>query len=166
MSAAGYIPGIYCLTSAFASIATVEPNAPFWIANPTDPSPAGTPFPTMNPSGSGVPNATAWQYETAPGFTIAIPTSILPSGALQVDLDVVKSTQPSQPIFGGLTVSDATLQATLSGLSAQETVVIYSSPDLKNWTPIQTNIVSGSTLTFTNTVNPAVSSQFYRAVVQ
>jgi hypothetical protein len=166
VGAAGYIPGIYCLTSAFASIATVEPNAPFWIANPTDPSPAGTPFPTMDPSSSGVPNATAWQYETAPGYTIAIPTSILPSGALQVDLDVVKSSQPSQPIFGDLTLSGGTLQTTLSGLSAEETVVIYSSTDLKVWTPIQTNIVTGSTLILTNTINPAVRSQFFRAVVQ
>ncbi len=164
--AAGYIPGIYCLASAFASIATVEPNAPFWIANPINPSPGGTPFPTMDPSGSGVSSATAWQYQTAPGYTIAIPTPILPSGSLQVDLDVVKAAIPSQPVFGGLIVSGGTLNVTLSGLWANETIVIYSSPDLKAWTPIQTNIVSGSTLKFTNTINPTVSKQFFRAMVQ
>jgi hypothetical protein len=166
VSAAGYIPGIYCLASAFSSIATGEPNVSFWIANPTNPSPAGTPFPTMNPSGSGVPNAVAWQYETAPGYTITIPTTILPSGSLQVDLDVVKSSQPSQPVFGDLSVSGGKLQTTLSGLSVSEKVVIYSSTDLQNWTPIQTNIVNSSTLTFTNTINPTVKNQFFRAMVQ
>lgn len=164
VSAAGYVPGIYCLASAFPSIASVEPNVPFWIANPINPNPGGTPFPTMAPSGSGVPNATAWQYQTAPGYTIAIPTSILPSGALQVDLDVVKSTEPPQPVFGALFVSDGRLHTTLSNLSGGQMVVIYSSTDLKNWTPIQTNSATGSTLTFTNTINPAVMSQFFRAM--
>ena len=85
---AGYVPGIYCLLSTYSSIAAVEPSVPFWIANPTNPSPGGTPYPTMDPSGSGVANAIAWQYQSAPGYTIAIPGS-----SLQVDLDVVKSSQ-------------------------------------------------------------------------
>jgi hypothetical protein len=76
------------------------------------------------------------------------------------------TTNSSQPCFGGSYVSGGKLETTLSGLSSGKTVIIYSSTDLKNWTPIQTNIVSGSTLTFTNTVNPAVSSLFFRAVVK
>ena len=166
ISAAGYVPGIYCLASTFSSIATVEPNVSFWIANPINPNPEGTPFPTMDPSGSGVPKAIAWQYQTAPSYTIAIPISILPSGSLQVDLDVVKSSEPQQPVFGNLLVNNGKLQITLCGLSDGQTVVIYSSTDLKVWTPIQTNSVSGSTLTFTNAINPTVHSQFFRAMVQ
>ena len=166
VSAAEYIPGVYCLASAFSSIAAVEPSVPFWIANPTDPSPGGTPFPTMDPSGSGVPNAIAWQYETAPSYTIAIPTSILPSGSLQVDLDVVKASQRPQSSFGAVSVSAGKLQTTLSGLYVGETVVIYSSTDLENWTPIKTNTASDSTLSFTNSINPAIIGEYFRAVVQ
>jgi beta-xylosidase len=65
-----------------------------------------------------------------------------------------------------LSVSGGKLQTTLSGLSVGEKVVIYSSTDLQNWTPIQTNIVNSSTLTFTNAINPAVKNQFFRAMVQ
>ena len=97
VSNAGYTPGVYCLESAYASIATVEPSVSFWISNPTDPSPAGTSFPTMDPSGSGVAGAAAWQYQTATGYAIAIPTSLLPAGSLKVDLDVAQSTLASLP---------------------------------------------------------------------
>jgi surface antigen len=77
------------------------------------------------------------------------------------------SSSSPQPIFGGSSVSGGKLQTTLSGLSSGQTVVIYSSTDLKNWTPIQTNnAVTGSTLTVTNTINPAMKSQYFRATVQ
>jgi hypothetical protein len=115
VGAAGYIPGVYCLASAYSSIATVEPNAPFWIANPTNPSPTGTPFPVMDPSGSGVPNAIAWQYETAPTYTIAVPTSILASGSLQVDLDVVESTQSASETWTGAASTEWTDPGNWSG---------------------------------------------------
>jgi alpha-L-arabinofuranosidase len=42
--------------------------------------------------------------------------------------------------------------------------VLQSSPDLKNWTPVSTNVLVGSTLTITNTVSPTPSAQFWRAV--
>jgi hypothetical protein len=73
---------------------------------------------------------------------------------------------PPQPVFGGSSVSGGKLQTTLSGLSVGETVVIYSSTDLKNWTPIKTNAVDGSTLSIANTINPAMKGQYFRAVVQ
>jgi hypothetical protein len=73
---------------------------------------------------------------------------------------------PPQPIFGGPSVVGGKLQTTLSGLSVGETVVIYSSTDLKNWTPIKTNAVNGSTLSFTNSINQAMKGQYFRAVVQ
>ncbi len=73
---------------------------------------------------------------------------------------------PPPPSFGGSFVSIAELQTTLSGLSAGETVVVEVSSDLRNWTPIQTNTVSGSTFSFANAINPAIKSQFFRARVQ
>lgn len=73
---------------------------------------------------------------------------------------------PPAPVFGGSTASGGKLQTTLSGLSAGETVVVEASSDLKNWTPIQTNTASGSTLSFTNAINPALKGQFFRARVR
>jgi hypothetical protein len=73
---------------------------------------------------------------------------------------------PPHPVFGSLSVSGGQLQATVSGLSSQETIVIYGSTDLKNWTPVQTIVASGSTYTFTYSINPATKSQFFRATVQ
>ena len=69
------------------------------------------------------------------------------------------------PTFGGTSISAGKLQTTLSGLSAGETVVFYSSTNLQNWTPVQTNVVIGSTITFTNTINPAMHGQYFRAGV-
>ena len=113
VSDVGYVPGIYCLSSAYPSIATVEPSVPFWIANPSNPSPGGTPFPTMDPSGSGVATAIAWQYESAPTYTIAIS-----GGSLQVDLDVVKSSQSVQTDTTPptVTISSPTSEQTFTAL--------------------------------------------------
>ena len=75
-------------------------------------------------------------------------------------------TQTTQPCFGGSSVSGGKLQSTLSGLSTGATVVLQVSSDLKTWTPIQTNTVNGSTLSFTNSINPAMKNQFFRAMIQ
>ena len=131
VSNAGYVPGIYCLESAYSSVATVEPSVPFWIANPTNPSPGGTPYPTMDPSGSGVANAIVWQYESASSYTIAIQ-----SGTLQVDLDVVKSST-SQPttVAIAFATSPAGLQVTVDGTT-------YTTPTTFNWTPSSQHTLS------------------------
>jgi GH25 family lysozyme M1 (1,4-beta-N-acetylmuramidase) len=96
VQAEGYTPGIYCLLSAYSYIdkglGTLAPNVPFWISNPKNPSPHGLTFPTgtMNPSQSGDPSATAWQYETASNYNITgIPISLIGSGHLHVDLDTI-----------------------------------------------------------------------------
>jgi hypothetical protein len=73
---------------------------------------------------------------------------------------------PPAPVFGGSSVSGGKVQTTLSGLSAGETVVVEASSDLQNWTPIQTNTVSGTTLSVTNTINPALPGQYFRARVR
>jgi len=57
---------------------------------------------------------------------------------------------PPRPIFGGPSVTGGKLKTTLSGLSSEATVVLQVSSDLKNWTPITTTVVNGSTLSFTN----------------
>src|SRR6202035_2861613 len=104
VSSAGYQPAIYCLTSAYTSISATEPSVPYWIANPIhDPQTTTTPFPAPDPSGSGVSNATVWQYWDSPGSPpyydiTGIPTSIVPSGIIQeVDLDSVKLSTSSPP---------------------------------------------------------------------
>jgi hypothetical protein len=73
---------------------------------------------------------------------------------------------PPAPVFGGSSVSGGKLQTTLSGLSAGETVVVEVSSDLHNWTPAQTNTVSGSTFSFTNAINPEMQGQYFRARVR
>jgi hypothetical protein len=73
---------------------------------------------------------------------------------------------PPPPSFGGSSVSSGQLQTTLSRLSAGETIVLEVSTNLQNWTPMQTNTVSGSTLSFTNAINPALKSQYFRTRVQ
>ena len=73
---------------------------------------------------------------------------------------------PPRPVFGGLSVSSGQLQTTLSGLSTGEKVVLYGSTDLKTWTPIQTNTVSGSTLPITSAINPGMKAQYFRVMVQ
>ena len=51
------------------------------------------------------------------------------------------------------------------GLTVGQMVIVESSPDLVHWTPIETNIVSSTTLSVTNFVNPAKSSEFFRVSV-
>jgi len=70
------------------------------------------------------------------------------------------------PSFTATSANDGTFQTTLSGLSMGQTIVLYSSTNLNIWTPIQTNIASGSTVTFTNTINRDLQSQYFRASAQ
>jgi hypothetical protein len=69
------------------------------------------------------------------------------------------------PSFSFASVTGNEFQATLSGLSTGEQVVLESSTDLKNWIPVQTNKADGQSLTFTNTINPALMGQYFRATV-
>jgi hypothetical protein len=73
---------------------------------------------------------------------------------------------PPAPVFGGSSVSGGKLQMTLSRLSVGEAVVVEASSDLRNWAPIQTNTATGSTLSFTNAINPALPDQYFRARVR
>ncbi len=104
------------------------------------------------------------------------PSNPISIGGINVDLDEAytanfgqwggSAAQLPPPSFGGSTISGGKLQTTLSGLSSGETVIWQVSTDLKNWTPIQTNVATGSTLSFTNIINPAMKSQFFRTMVR
>jgi Domain of unknown function (DUF1906)/Calx-beta domain len=166
VSSAGYVPGIYCLASAYSSIATIEPTVVFWIANPTNPTPGGDIFSTMSPSGSGVPNATAWQYQSASTYTIPVSTTVLASGSLQVDLDVVNLVQSEQAPIITASINGNSMQLMLSDLSINRIIIILSSSDLKNWTPCQTNVVNNTTLSFSYPVDRSINCQYFRAIYQ
>ena len=73
---------------------------------------------------------------------------------------------PPAPVFGGSSVSGGKLQMTLSRLSVGEAVVVEASSDLRHWAPIQTNTATGTTLSFTNAINPALPDQYFRARVR
>ena len=125
-------------------------------------------------------NATGGTWQTSSGTTNWSASASLHTGANTLYVrsrDVagnystvasvnVTYTPPPPPSFAGSSVSGAEFQTTLSGLLAGETVVLDASTDLRNWTPIQTNTVSGSTVAFTNAINPAMPRQFFRARVQ
>jgi hypothetical protein len=51
------------------------------------------------------------------------------------------------------------------GLTVGQRVILESSPDLAHWTPIETNIVTSTTLSVTNFVNPAVNAEYFRVSV-
>jgi hypothetical protein len=70
------------------------------------------------------------------------------------------------PNFGGSSAISNKLITTLSGLLSGEQVILQVSTNLQTWNPIQTNSVNGSTLSLTNTINPSLKNQFYRATVQ
>jgi hypothetical protein len=70
------------------------------------------------------------------------------------------------PTLGGSSVANNKLVTSLSGLLTGETVIVQTSSNLQTWTAIQTNTVSGATLSITNTISPGTRSQFIRATVQ
>jgi hypothetical protein len=44
--------------------------------------------------------------------------------------------------------------------------VIQTSPDLVNWTPVSTNLLTGNMLNLTNAISSVSTQQFWRAVWQ
>jgi hypothetical protein len=116
-------------------------------------------------SGTGTANWSATVTLNAGANTVTVVAKDTLNNSTQ---KVVSATyNPPRPTFGGSSVTGGKLQTTLTGLSVGENIVFYVSSDLKIWTPLQTNsVLTGSTLTFTNTINPAMKNQFFRAVVQ
>jgi hypothetical protein len=77
----------------------------------------------------------------------------------------VLSLVPTAPLLVASTVSPSGGQFVfqLQGLPGVP-YVIQSSTDMATWSSVATNTLSGSVLNVTNTVNPALPSQFWRAV--
>jgi 3-methyladenine DNA glycosylase Mpg len=88
VAAGGYTPGIYCLTGDYTTIynaiSNLYPTTPFWIRHDENLSPTAPNYPTNDPAGSGVQDATAWQYDI--GTSISTPFGVVSP----VDLDTIK----------------------------------------------------------------------------
>ena len=117
---------------------------------------------TASGTGTANWNTTIALYSGANTITVIATDGV--GNATQNQISVTYN--PPRPVFGASSVNGGQLQTTLSGLSAQETVVFYVSSDLKNWTPVQTIVASGSTYVFSYSINPAIPGQYFRAVVQ
>ena len=116
-------------------------------------------------SGSGTANWNATITLLSGANTVTVVAKDTLNNSTQKVVSVTYN--PPRPIFASSSVSGGQLRTTLSGLSVGENIVFYVSSDLRNWTPLRTNsVLTGSTLTFTNTINPAMKNQFFRARVQ
>jgi GH25 family lysozyme M1 (1,4-beta-N-acetylmuramidase) len=69
---------------------------------------------------------------------------------------------PPPPTVGGASLSQGNIQLNVSNLSPGTTLVLESSPDLKTWTPFQTNSATGTTFVFSVSVNVTLHAQFLR----
>lgn len=69
-----------------------------------------------------------------------------------------------QPILGTLKLNGAGIIIRVDGTSGQ-TIVLQSSPDLRNWQPVATNTLTSSQWNYTNNTLPNPGEQFYRAML-
>lgn len=94
---------------------------------------------------------------TYPDGSITSPTMSLdvPGGPLSFD-----------PASLSYQATNGAMQMQLTGSSGAYPVVIYSSPDLVNWTPIYTNPPTTNTIEFTNIPTAGSPQIFYRAAEQ
>jgi hypothetical protein len=77
-------------------------------------------------------------------------------------VEIAASQQP--PVMGIAQLSSTQLVISVSGFPGQ-TVMVQSSPDLQNWSPVVTNILTMASWSYTNSASSNVSEQFYRAVL-
>jgi len=70
------------------------------------------------------------------------------------------------PRFGTASASSHALSATLSELVLGTTVILESSANLRDWLPVQTNVVGSSSLPVRVDIDPAMHAQFMRALVK
>ncbi len=71
---------------------------------------------------------------------------------------------PQPPVLGVAGWNGAQLLIGVSGLSGQ-TMLLESSPDLRNWLPVATNTLTSSNWLYTNNAPHDLAQQFYRAVL-
>jgi hypothetical protein len=70
------------------------------------------------------------------------------------------------PRFGSVSVHRATVTAQVSGLVAGWTIIIESSANLRDWSPVQTNVPSGASQTISLPINPTPPAGFLRATMK
>jgi hypothetical protein len=69
----------------------------------------------------------------------------------------------SEPYIAGIQASNGTYCLKISNLQCGQIIELEGSTNLINWTSFQTNMTSGTTLSFTNCVNSQIPCQFFRA---
>jgi hypothetical protein len=72
------------------------------------------------------------------------------------------ATLPPPPTVSGVSLSQGNIQVNVANLSPGTMVVLESSPDLKTWTPFQTNSATETTLVISVSVNATLHAQFLR----
>jgi hypothetical protein len=60
-------------------------------------------------------------------------------------------------------VNRGALEATLAGLRRGTTVLLESSTDVRDWFPIQSNVVNGFTFPISRPIDRSSRSEFFRA---
>jgi hypothetical protein len=72
----------------------------------------------------------------------------------------------SEPYFAGIQAINGACSLMISNLQSGQIIVLEVSTNLISWTSLQTNIASGTTLSFTNGISSQVPCQFFRASAQ
>jgi hypothetical protein len=71
-----------------------------------------------------------------------------------------------EPRFNSVFVNDGAITAQLAGLVAGWTIIVECSTNLREWSPIQTSVTSGPSLSISHSINPAIPGGFLRATVK
>jgi hypothetical protein len=95
VSAAGYLPGVYCSHLLALTVHTLRPTCRIWAfkVETTQSHPVPNPFPDPNPSGSGYIGAYAWQL----GQNCVIRATPATLSSLDVDLSSALTSDPGAP---------------------------------------------------------------------
>ena len=92
VTAAGFVPGVYCSFLFAAQVHALRPAAKIWVYHVRTVSPhpvAGTVMPNPDPATSGYPGASVWQHDDE--ARVHCP----PIGVLACDLNSASSADPS-----------------------------------------------------------------------
>jgi hypothetical protein len=73
------------------------------------------------------------------------------------------------PVISNISLARTNVVLAATGGQSGKTCITLTSPDLSQWTPVATNVLSASgdfSITITNALNPALPQAFYRLLVQ
>jgi Malectin domain len=68
------------------------------------------------------------------------------------------------PTIASASFKNGALQMTLSGLAPGATAVLQASSNLTDWVSLQTNPITGPTLSLTNSISPSQPKQFFKSL--